>query len=192
MSRQQQSAVLTPQIKSHSNDVNTPSQMHVAANNVQQKRRTRSMRRLVGDHESNPKQIIRIFFQGKQSAPPNTIGKVLMHHQRVAQELRYDPGSKVLKQRLKQIQTTIRNMKKRNPSSTEITAKQVYDCLEQKFATCPWPIPPSAILMALPIEEIAGKKTREQVLRRIIHLDRTRRLSSKWEFRDVSPYPKTL
>ena len=191
MSSQRESVVSTPQIQSSTNDTITPSPL--VAQNVQQKRRTRSRSRLAIRNKNEPKQIIINFFQGKQSKAPNTLGKVLMHHQRVAQELRYEPGSKVLKQRLTKIQTIIRNMmKKRNACSSQIKAKQVYEFLEQKFATCPWPIPPSAILMTLPIQEIDGKRTREQVLRRIIKADKKWRHSTEWEFRDISPYPKTL
>ena len=190
MSSQRESVVSTPQIQSSTNDMITPSPL--VAQNAQQKRRTRNRTRLAIRSQNDPTRIIINFFQGKQSNSPNTLGKVLMHHQRVAQKLRYEPGSKVLKQRLTKIKTIIRNMKKLNVCSSQIKAKQVYQFLEQQFATCPWPIPPSAILMALPIQEIDGKRTREQVLRRIIKADKKWRHVSELEFRDTSPYPKTL
>ena len=66
---------------------------------------------------------------------------------------------------------------------------QVYQVLDKHFADCPWPVPPSAILMHLPIEEIPGVKTREEVLRDIIGFDMKWRKTVKWQFQNVTPYP---
>ena len=79
-----------------------------------QKRRTRGRNRLAIRNENDPKQIyIQTYFKWNKVKllTPNTLDKVLMHHQRGVQELWYEPGSKVLKQGVKQIQTSIRDMK---------------------------------------------------------------------------------
>ena len=205
ISTRRESVVSTPQIKLTTNDTITPSPLlqqnvhqkvsRARKKRVSKKRRLSSRLRLANSKENQPKQLINDFFkahkQGKQSTTV-TLGKVHMQHERVAQELRHEPGSKVLQQRMKKLQTLVKNLKKRNPCSSRTTAKQVYAFLEQKFANCPWPIPPSALLMELPIEEIADKRTREQVLRGIIIKDKKWRHSTKWEFRDVRPYPQTL
>lgn len=69
---------------------------------------------------------------------------------------------------------------------------QVYQLLEAKFTGCPWPIPPSAILLHLPVQEIVGTATREEVLRNIISGDRKWRHTTRWQFQDVRPYPKAV
>ena len=67
---------------------------------------------------------------------------------------------------------------------------QVYDVLENNFADCPWPVPPSAILMYLPIKEQRQKgMTSEAVLRKIVSRDKKQRHCYHWLIRDVNVRP---
>jgi len=67
---------------------------------------------------------------------------------------------------------------------------QVYEVLQKQYADCPWPIPPSAILMHLPIREQKQKgMTSESILRKIISCDKRQRHCYNWLFRDVHVRP---
>lgn len=62
--------------------------------------------------------------------------------------------------------------------------------LENNFADCPWPVPPSAILMHLPIKEQKQKgMTSEAVLRQIVSRDKKQRHCYQWLIRDVNVRP---
>lgn len=67
---------------------------------------------------------------------------------------------------------------------------QVYDVLKNNYADCPWPVPPSAILMHLPIKEQRQKgMTSEAILRQIVSRDRKYRHCANWLIRDVHVRP---
>ena len=62
---------------------------------------------------------------------------------------------------------------------------QVYGLLDQEFATCPWPVPPSAILLHLPFAENRDKnQTRESVMRDMLSKHKK---EYKWEFKEINP-----
>ena len=69
---------------------------------------------------------------------------------------------------------------------------QVYKMLDEdeQFCNCPWPIPPSAILLHLPIAEAKPKQTSEDILRYIISRDKQWRNFGNWDIRDVRPRPE--
>ena len=71
------------------------------------------------------------------------------------------------------------------------TAKEVYEVLEKNYSECPWPVPPSSILMHLPVQEDkeAGL-TSEAILRRIIGADKRARHCFQWEIRNVEVRPE--
>ena len=66
---------------------------------------------------------------------------------------------------------------------------QVFTVLDQEFADCPWPVPPSAILKFLPIDEdpvgTPKRRNSEAVLRAMLGKDKRFKLSANWEFKDV-------
>ena len=62
--------------------------------------------------------------------------------------------------------------------------------LDEQFCNCPWPVPPSAILMHLPIAEEKPKQTSEAILRSIISRDKKWRNFGNWDIRDVPPGPE--
>ena len=62
--------------------------------------------------------------------------------------------------------------------------------LDEVFGNCPWPVPPSAILLHIPIAEKKPKKTSESVLREVISRGRKWRQFAKWDIRDVPPRPE--
>ena len=49
----------------------------------------------------------------------------------------------------------------------QTNALQVYETLDAEFSACPWPVPPSSLLLHLPFKEMREDKnmTREEVLR---------------------------
>ena len=62
---------------------------------------------------------------------------------------------------------------------------QVYEVLDEEFAQCPWPVPPSSILLHLPFKERRGKKlTREAVMCEVVSKDHK---WHNWEFREINP-----
>ena len=72
---------------------------------------------------------------------------------------------------------------------------QVYELLENEFSSCPWPVPPAAILKHLPIPEVRGGKkeqTSEMVLKQMIKNDKSMKTFSPWNFRPVGPNPEYL
>ena len=67
---------------------------------------------------------------------------------------------------------------------------QVYEVLEKHFKNCPWPVPPSAILMHLPVQEDREKGlTSEAILRDIVSRDKKQRNCFPWIIRDVGVRP---
>ena len=67
---------------------------------------------------------------------------------------------------------------------------QVYEVLENNYRDCPWPVPPSAILMHLPVAERKDKGlTSEAILRRIVGADKRQRHCFQWEIRNVEVRP---
>ena len=61
--------------------------------------------------------------------------------------------------------------------------QDVYNLLDSKtFRDCPWPIPPSAILMFLPIAEIPGVRSAEANLRKMHGDDKSLKYISNWKF----------
>ena len=66
---------------------------------------------------------------------------------------------------------------------------QVFTVLEQEFADCPWPVPPSAILKFLPIPEdpvgTPKRRNSEAVLRSMLGRDKRFKEASTWEFKDA-------
>ena len=68
---------------------------------------------------------------------------------------------------------------------------QVYDVLEKNFADCTWPVPPSAILLHLPIKEQKEKGLNsEAILRSVITRDRSAKYGSTWDIRPVEVRPE--
>ena len=63
---------------------------------------------------------------------------------------------------------------------------QVYELLDTEFSECPWPVPPSSILLHLPFKEMRADKnwTREEVLRWVDQKDNKFR---NWEFKEINP-----
>ena len=66
---------------------------------------------------------------------------------------------------------------------------QVYTLLLEKFSACPWPVPPWAILMHLPIAEKPGVKSSECLLREMVSVDRRWRHRTPWAFEN-GPRPR--
>ena len=67
---------------------------------------------------------------------------------------------------------------------------QVYQVLEEKFRDCPWPVPPSAILLNLPVQERKEQGlTSEAILRRVIGADKRQRHCFPWTIRNVHVRP---
>ena len=73
---------------------------------------------------------------------------------------------------------------------THILFMQVYDLLKNKYHDCPWPVPPCAILMHLPVKEEYGQNTSEARLRKMLGDDKRWRRVSPWTFSDVHPPPE--
>ena len=73
------------------------------------------------------------------------------------------------------------------------TVADVYHVLDTEFADCPWPIPPSAILKYLPVDEdppgTHKRRNSESVLRNMITQGRQLKACSGWEFRDAGSRP---
>lgn len=65
----------------------------------------------------------------------------------------------------------------------------MYELLDRVFANCPWPVPPSGILLHIPVNENKPKKTSEAILRDVIGRDRQWRNFGNWDIRDVPPRP---
>ena len=57
--------------------------------------------------------------------------------------------------------------------------------LDEVFAKCPWPVPPSSILLHIPIKEQKPTRTNEAILHDVITRDRNWRNFGNWEFRNV-------
>ena len=70
------------------------------------------------------------------------------------------------------------------------TAQQIYQVLEENFKDCPWPVPPSAILLHLPVQENkdAGL-TSEAILRQVVGRDKRQRHCYDWSIRNVDVVP---
>ena len=67
---------------------------------------------------------------------------------------------------------------------------QVYQVLEENYRDCPWPVPPHAILMHLPVQEQRAKgRTSEAILRQIVGRDKRMRHCFHWDIRDVEVRP---
>ena len=67
---------------------------------------------------------------------------------------------------------------------------QVYQVLEEHYRDCPWPVPPHAILMHLPVQEQRAKGlTSEAILRQIVGKDKRMRHCFRWDIRDVEVRP---
>ena len=71
--------------------------------------------------------------------------------------------------------------------------QQVYHVLDTEFSDCPWPLPPSAILKFLPVDEdppeTHKRRNSESVLRNMIAQGRRLKACSDWEFRDAGSRP---
>lgn len=62
---------------------------------------------------------------------------------------------------------------------------QVYDVLDTELSQCPWPVPPSSILLHLSFKEVrADGLNREAVLREVRSKDKKWR---NWEWIEVGP-----
>ena len=176
----------------------------------------RVSKRLSAQNDQSDESIIDNFFAQrkakhcKQQSLVVSLNKVRMQRDRVIQELLNASNSKTLKAMLKRTNTRIKSIKKKVGGAKTITAKhvcilyplydllrthismhirQVYEVLEKNFMNCPWPIPPSSVLMYLSLEEVPGVQTREERLRSVIAHDMKWRHASNWEFRPVRPYP---
>ena len=66
---------------------------------------------------------------------------------------------------------------------------QVYAMLDDVFHDCPWPVPPSAILLHIPVQENKPKQTSEAILRDVLGRDRKWKSFGNWDIRDVAPRP---
>ena len=67
---------------------------------------------------------------------------------------------------------------------------QIYEVLDTHYSDCPWPVPPSALLMHLPIKEDREKgRTSEAILRDIVSRDRKQRQCFPWDIRNVDVRP---
>lgn len=62
------------------------------------------------------------------------------------------------------------------------TCRSIVSWTGSKFADCPWPLPPSAILLCAPIHEIPGQKTSEELLRKMHGNDKILKYNSAWQF----------
>lgn len=68
---------------------------------------------------------------------------------------------------------------------------QVFMLLQEKqFAECEWPLPPSAILMHVPLPEEPGKRTAEQKLRRLIWYSKSPLKNSSQRTFENGPRPQ--
>ena len=72
-----------------------------------------------------------------------------------------------------------------------VLCSQVYRVLDERFSSCPWPVPPHAILRFIPIQQqvisICGKErlcTSEVVLRNMHWKDKKFKKISPWKFVD--------
>lgn len=174
-----------------------------------------SRRILAQSNQSNDQSVDKFFTQckpkhGKQQRLIVSFNKVRMQRDRVIQEIHNASNSKRLMAMLKRANVQMNSFKKKVGRAESIKAKhvciksplcgilhthismhtqQVYEILENNFVHCPWPIPPSSVLMYLALDEIPGNQTREARLRSIISNDMKWRHTSQWEFRPVRPYP---
>ena len=110
------------------------------------------------------------------------LGRAAMQRDRILQQAKTHPEmwarNKLL---LKRKQQRIVTMRK--DSGPPPTINDVYNLLNSKtFEDCPWPIPPSAILMFLPIAEIPGVKNSEAILRKMVGDDKVLKYNSCWKF----------
>ena len=62
--------------------------------------------------------------------------------------------------------------------------------LDEYFHDCPWPVPPSAILLHLPVQEDkSAGLTSEAMLRKVIGADKRQRYCHDWQIRNVDVKP---
>ena len=107
-----------------------------------------------------------------ETMPRREIGIVSMQRDRILQHAKTHPEmwarNKLLFKRKQK-----RLVKMRKESGPPPKISDVYNLLNSKpFEDCPWPIPPSVILLHLPIAEIPGVKNAEAILRTMVGDDK--------------------
>ena len=113
------------------------------------------------------------------------LGRASMQRDRLMQQAKTFPemwqrNKDLLKRQQQRIARMRKDVQRAGPPPT---MQDVYDLLDSKtFQDCPWPIPPSAILMFLPIAEIPGVRSAEASLRKIHGDDKSLKYISNWEF----------